>query len=287
MIFTEANKESLEEIKRVITSFSRISGLFMNQDKLEIFFSGCSSAERSDLLETSGLSVGSLPVRYLGVPLSPSRVTSKDFQPLIDKIKAKVANWTTKFLSSAGKIQLIASVIYGPLIEFIGHNGPSLLRIPRNAKVNAACRGGGWYLPGARSDNIQRLHETLSSKEVPTDAKGSDIIHWKQKEGLCQPLFRSGKTWMLIRESGQLVAWYQIVWFKLSVPRLAFILWEAILERLPTKDRLMGWGISHDATCLLCGTRDESHHHLFFSCDYSSSVWLVFSCEQDMGKPAR
>lgn len=54
---------------------------------------------------------GLFPIRYLGVPLSPVRLKSSDFGVLIAKVKARIQNWKTKFLSFGGRRQLIISVL--------------------------------------------------------------------------------------------------------------------------------------------------------------------------------
>lgn len=51
-----------------------------------------------------GFSMGSLPFRYFGVPLSAKRLLMAQYQPLLDKMLAKVNYWTAKFLSYAEKL---------------------------------------------------------------------------------------------------------------------------------------------------------------------------------------
>ncbi|KAJ6868359.1 hypothetical protein NC651_033433 [Populus alba x Populus x berolinensis] len=51
----------------------------------------------------------------------------------------------------------------------------------------------------------------------------------------------------------------------------AFSLWLAILGKLRTRDRLHF--LSPDPICPLCQNAEESHAHLFFNCDWSSSLW--------------
>nr|GEY67491.1 RNA-directed DNA polymerase, eukaryota, reverse transcriptase zinc-binding domain protein [Tanacetum cinerariifolium] len=55
--------------------------------------------------------VGKLPVKYLGVPLITKKMSSKECKQLIDKVKSKVEDWKNKYLSYAGRLQLIAYVI--------------------------------------------------------------------------------------------------------------------------------------------------------------------------------
>ena len=51
-------------------------------------------------------------MRYLGVPLISTRLTHADCMPLIQRITARIQSWTSKALSYAGRLQLIASVVY-------------------------------------------------------------------------------------------------------------------------------------------------------------------------------
>lgn len=55
--------------------------------------------------------------------------------------------------------------------------------------------------------------------------------------------------------------------------------WLALLRRLPTKDRLRRWGMNVPAECVLCSNGLESHHHLFFECEFSSIIWYNFASQ--------
>lgn len=54
---------------------------------------------------------GQLPIRYLGLPLLTKRMTVDDYLPLVEKIRKRMSSWTGRFLSHAGRLQLINSVI--------------------------------------------------------------------------------------------------------------------------------------------------------------------------------
>nr|GEY93907.1 hypothetical protein [Tanacetum cinerariifolium] len=66
-----------------------------------------------NILRVMPFNVGSLHVRYLGVPLISKRLYIKDCQMLIDKVKKRVLDWKNKVLSFASRHQLIQSVNYG------------------------------------------------------------------------------------------------------------------------------------------------------------------------------
>ncbi|XP_018460517.1 uncharacterized protein LOC108831465 [Raphanus sativus] len=48
------------------------------------------------------------------------------------------------------------------------------------------------------------------------------------------------------------------------------------LNRSPTRDRLLQWGVITDGSCLLCNTSPESRSHLYFECSFSWTVWQDF-----------
>lgn len=63
------------------------------------------------LVAIVGLQKGFLPVRYLEVPLSCRKLSVTDCQPLLDKITTHITSRASRFLSYAGRLQLIESVL--------------------------------------------------------------------------------------------------------------------------------------------------------------------------------
>jgi hypothetical protein len=53
--------------------------------------------------------MGSFPIKYLGVPVSPSRLHVADWLPLIEKINKKLDVWKGGSMSIAGRKTLIDS----------------------------------------------------------------------------------------------------------------------------------------------------------------------------------
>ncbi|KAL0294053.1 UNVERIFIED_CONTAM: hypothetical protein Scaly_3129800 [Sesamum calycinum] len=85
--------------------------LKVNPAKSQIIFSRAVQQERQQILDYLGFQEGSLPVKYLGIPLTSSRLTIADCRPLIDKVDARLAGWNNQTLSYAGRLQLIKSVL--------------------------------------------------------------------------------------------------------------------------------------------------------------------------------
>lgn len=94
--------------------FAECSGLEINKDKSNLFT--CGIAQRGDFEEIKdifGFPIGSLPVRYLGVPLDSKKLNIMHYSPTIEKIAATTNKWTCTNLSYAGKAELIRSVLQG------------------------------------------------------------------------------------------------------------------------------------------------------------------------------
>ncbi|XP_074316598.1 uncharacterized protein LOC141652882 [Silene latifolia] len=72
------------------------------------------------------------------------------------------------------------------------------------------------------------------------------------------------KVYSWLRQNGQDVSWYHIVWTKWSIPKHSFIAWLYYQQGFNTKDKLFRLGISPDSSCCICAQEEESPHHLFF-----------------------
>ena len=74
---------------------------------------GCNDQQRKQTLELTGYQEGKLPFKYLGVPVTASKLSAMDCSLLVDKITKKISIWATKNTSYAGRVALINSVLMG------------------------------------------------------------------------------------------------------------------------------------------------------------------------------
>ncbi|XP_039059108.1 uncharacterized protein LOC120202813 [Hibiscus syriacus] len=81
------------------------------------------------------------------------------------------------------------------------------------------------------------------------------------------------EIWDLIRSKGQNVSWHKIIWFPLHIPKFSLIAWMALLNKLPTRDRLLRMGISTDGICVNCNNSNETRDHLFSHCSLATNLW--------------
>ena len=85
--------------------------------------------------------------------------------------------------------------------------------------------------------------------------------------------YKAADVWKEIRPKREKIAWHRLLWDSFVVPKHAVIAWMAILNRLPTIDRLQSWGIEARDCCALCKQDQETRDHLFFGCSFSRAIW--------------
>ncbi|XP_074267035.1 uncharacterized protein LOC141590337 [Silene latifolia] len=97
---------------------SKASGLKMNNTKLEVYFNGVAQELKSDIQQVTGFVEGSMPFRYLGVPIQAGKFTKKDCNILTEKMVNRIRSLGAKKLSYAGKIDGSSDYHRVPLITW-------------------------------------------------------------------------------------------------------------------------------------------------------------------------
>ncbi|KAL0282661.1 UNVERIFIED_CONTAM: Retrovirus-related Pol polyprotein from type-2 retrotransposable element R2DM [Sesamum radiatum] len=111
LIFCAGDLTSVRLISEVLEEFEGLSGLRVNPSKSTIILSKSVQQDRQILLNQVGFQEGKLPIKYLGVPLTASRLTVADCRPILEKVSARLAGWGHLNLSLAGRAQLLKSVL--------------------------------------------------------------------------------------------------------------------------------------------------------------------------------
>jgi hypothetical protein len=98
--------ETMTNMKILLYIYEKMSGLKINFGKSEIIM--VSLDEHKSLLysELINCATGSWPIKYLGVPVSGSRLHVKDWMSLNDKILKRLDGWQSTSLSYGGKLIL-------------------------------------------------------------------------------------------------------------------------------------------------------------------------------------
>lgn len=158
---------------------------------------------------------------------------------------------------------------FGCLTDFLNLPHSTRLGIPRTATLASLNVQGNWILPAARSEKQVQVQIFLSTITL-TDAE--DQYSWVV-DGSKSTTFSTGAVYKAIKHHNPIVEWRKTIWCSRGTPKHSFLAWLFTLNRCPTRDRLLSWGLNTPSTCLLCNNCDESRNHLFFECVYSSQVW--------------
>ncbi|XP_077222163.1 uncharacterized protein LOC143856007 [Tasmannia lanceolata] len=111
LLFAEASVLSAKGINDCFNRFMKCSGLEVNLNKSEVFFSEGDSRYKGAIKDTLSIPQGSLPIKYLVLPLITSRLSAADCAPLISKIHKRIASWSNRLLSRAGRVELTKSIL--------------------------------------------------------------------------------------------------------------------------------------------------------------------------------
>ena len=84
----------------------RASGLSTNLDKCTITPIRCSADDIQAVQDVFPCRVQDFPTRYLGTPLSISRLSRADELVLVDAVAVRIPTWKTGLLTTAGRATL-------------------------------------------------------------------------------------------------------------------------------------------------------------------------------------
>ncbi|XP_062103573.1 uncharacterized protein LOC133814656 [Humulus lupulus] len=151
ILLSKGSKQSIKVLKEVLDGFSNTIGLHVNVNKSQIFFGGVDPREKGEIIRDLGLAEGAFPLKYLGVPLRPTKWKAEDCGIIIKKIKMRLHTWGSRHLSFAGKIQLIHSILLG-----LRNYWMSTFILPQSVskEIEKLCRGFLWGMNG----NRRRIH---------------------------------------------------------------------------------------------------------------------------------
>ncbi|XP_062114815.1 uncharacterized protein LOC133827545 [Humulus lupulus] len=147
LIFCKGALSLVKIIKSVMGKFSSVTRLQINESKSQVFYGGISAADRVLLSAELRLSEGVFPLKYLGVPMRPTKWKHEDCDVIIQKMKMRLHTWASRHLSFAGRMQLIHSVMFGLRNYWI-----SIFILPQSVikEIERLCRGFLWGLNGNR-----------------------------------------------------------------------------------------------------------------------------------------
>lgn len=111
ILFSSVETSHLFNLKHVIMWFEQISRMRVNFHKSELTTLNVDDEETHIIASIFNCPIGTLPLKYLRVPLHHSNLTRVDLQPLVDKLLHRIVGWRGKLLSLAARALLIKSCL--------------------------------------------------------------------------------------------------------------------------------------------------------------------------------
>ena len=110
ILFCDASREHLLFIRLALTCFQAFIGLKVNVGKSEIVPVG-EVGNIGALANILHCRVGSLPMKYLGMPLGTPYKTVSIWNPILEKMEKKLSGWKRLYLSKVGRLTLLKSTL--------------------------------------------------------------------------------------------------------------------------------------------------------------------------------
>lgn len=128
ILFIDNEETSIKGIKQVLQCFELLSGLHINFNKSYLFGFGDDHRSIAKWASILGCQTGKDNLTYLGTEMGISPASVKYWDPMIHKLKSRLQEWNTDYISMAGGLVLLkASLDSLPIFWF------NLFRIPLTA----------------------------------------------------------------------------------------------------------------------------------------------------------
>ena len=110
-IFLKPNKEEMQEIRQILTSFGMASRLLTNIQKSAVYPICYANLNIAEVIEGFDCPIKDFPCTYLGLPLHTRKLRRVDVQPLVDKVAKRLPAWKGKYLNRAGRLTVLNMVL--------------------------------------------------------------------------------------------------------------------------------------------------------------------------------
>lgn len=222
LLMGKLTHQEVASLLQILNSFSFVSGLSINQAKSKVWFSSNSTEEsKKILMDLMSVAEADSEERYLGCPVSVDG--DKAFDYLIDRFEKRLNHWKSNFLSHAGRLVLIKSVLESLPIYAMGtiilpnrvitkltaivrnffwggrHDKRSLAYVSWDA-ITTPKEGGGLGLRSLKETNQALVLKTIWKVAVGTDAQWVHVLKAKyyprgafwsiQRRGRCSKLWK-------------------------------------------------------------------------------------------------
>lgn len=200
LIFCHGSLSSVQAILSILNEFTLHSGLAISLQKTSFVAAGLPQAEIEMISQVTGLRVGTLPVRYLGVPSCSKKLSLSNCAPLLHHITGKISSWSARSLSFAGRLLLLNTVVAG-----ITNFWTSTFILPKAciSQINSLCSAFLWHGTADGSHSTRVAWDTVTLEKSEGGLGCRDLVVWNRACTL-------KLIWLLFFSAGSIwVAWFK------------------------------------------------------------------------------
>ncbi|GJX87099.1 hypothetical protein Tco_0339113 [Tanacetum coccineum] len=296
-LFAYGDVNSASVIMFALEEFKNASGLVPSLPKSTAYFCNVLNHVKLAILNVMPFEEGSLPVKYLGLPLVSSRLVYRDCKELMVKVQDRIGDWKNNFLSFVGRLQLTQSVISSMHIYWA-----SMFILPSRivSDIEQLMRGFLWCQGPMKRGKAKVSWESVCLPKIEgglglrrlalfnvalisyhiwslITLKESLWVQWIHTHKL------RGRSFWDISYSGNMTwGWRKILqsdvimWKDRNDEYKPFSVREVWHAIRPKEDVDVGDNIDvNSLLCPLCDLQPDSHPHLFFVCPFSNYIWDI------------
>jgi hypothetical protein len=188
ILFSRIDEEYTRNLKSIVIWFGQLSG------KSELIPMNVEPEEVHSLAHLFSCPVGTLPIKYLGVPLHYEKLSREDIQPLVDKMLKKLAGWRGRLLSYAGKLVPVyvlsfikfpkwAIILHSHLSNCLWDDSPTSCKIhlANWESVSMMKEYGDLGVPNLRDLNLCLLASWIKRYNLDGDKMWRQFLDFKYK----------------------------------------------------------------------------------------------------------
>lgn len=121
VLMVDPSVESIKNLKIILYCFEYLSGLKINFHKSEVIIFGAQQGEDRLFANMLNCELGSLPMKYLGIPIIDSqKLRMAAFNPIVLKMMNRLDPWKGKYNSSGGNLVLTNTCLSSLPIYMMG-----------------------------------------------------------------------------------------------------------------------------------------------------------------------
>lgn len=111
VVFANPAMEEIELLLVILEDFEEATGLRVNLNKSLVAPICCRDIDLDDVLHSFGGERVNFPLRYLGLPITLTRTRLVHIQFILNHIRARLAGWKAKMLTTVGRRVLVRAVL--------------------------------------------------------------------------------------------------------------------------------------------------------------------------------